>query len=190
MNIIKDKQYGGERPLFETHGARLENIVITDGESAIKHCSDLEVVGCKFFGKYPLWHVDRCRIENCYFAPEARSAIWYTNDLEMRDCTIDGPKFFREMHNVTLEKVVINDADEVFWNVDSLKLKDITVGKAYKAKLKATGSKTLEFFTSGDATAKLKEYGLTLAKDGSLSGTCFRLPERPQNWETQKWGSA
>ena len=127
MNIIKDKQYGGERPLFETHGTRLENIVITDGESAIKHCSDLEVVGCRFHGKYPLWHVDRCLVEGCYFAPEARSAIWYTNDLVMRDCTIDGPKFFREMHNVSLEKVVINDADEVFWNVDGLKLKDVVL---------------------------------------------------------------
>lgn len=127
MNIIKDKQFGGERPLFETHGARLENIVITDGESAIKHCSDLEVVGCKFYGKYPLWHVDRCLVEGCYFAPEARSAIWYTNDLVMRDCTIDGPKFFREMHNVSLEKVVINDADEVFWNVDGLKIKDVVL---------------------------------------------------------------
>ena len=54
MITIKDKQFGGERPLFETHDARLENIVITDGESAIKHCSNLEVVGCSFYGKYPL----------------------------------------------------------------------------------------------------------------------------------------
>ena len=127
MYTIKDKTLGGERPLFETHGARLENIVITDGESAIKHCSDLEVVGCKFFGKYPLWHVDGCTVWDCYFAPEARSAIWYTNKLDMRDCTIDGPKFFREMHDVSLENVVINDADEVFWRVDGLRLKNVTL---------------------------------------------------------------
>ena len=118
---------GGERPLFETHGARLENIVITDGESAIKHCSDLEVVGCKFYGRYPLWHLDGCKVSDCYFAPEARSAIWYTNGLRMRDCIIDGPKFFREMHDVSLERVVINDADETFWNVDGLRLKGVTL---------------------------------------------------------------
>ncbi len=125
MTIIKDKSFGGERPLFETHGARIENIVVTDGESAIKHCSDLEVVGCKFHGKYPLWHVDRALLRDCYFAPEARSAIWYSNDMTMRDCTIDGPKFFREMKNLSLERVVINDADEVFWRVDGLCLKDV-----------------------------------------------------------------
>lgn len=127
MTIIKDKVFGGERPLFETHGARLENIKVTDGESAIKHCSDIEVIGSRFFGKYPLWHVDHCRVAGCYFAPEARSAIWYTNNLEMSDCKIDAPKFFREMKGVSLERVVINDADEVFWKVDGLRLKDVTL---------------------------------------------------------------
>ena len=87
MQTIKNQEFGGERPLFEFHGARLENITIVDGGS--------------------------------------RSAIWYTNDLEMRDCTIDGPKFFREMRNVRLERVVINDADETFWKVDGLKIKDV-----------------------------------------------------------------
>ena len=43
----------------------------------------------------------------------------------MRDCTIDGPKFFREMRNVELENVVINDADETFWKIDGLKLKNV-----------------------------------------------------------------
>ena len=125
MITIKDKELGGERPLFEVHDARLENIVITDGESAIKHCSNLDLSGCKFYGKYPLWHVDGCKVSDCYFAVESRSAIWYTNDMTMRDCTIDGPKFFREMHNLSLENVVINDADETFWKVDGLKIRNV-----------------------------------------------------------------
>lgn len=127
MTIIKDKEFGGERPLFETHGVRLENIVVTDGESAVKHCSGIEVAGSRFYGKYPLWHVDGCKVVDCYFAPEARSAIWYTDHLQMCDSVIDGPKFFREMHDVSLERVVINDADETFWKVDGLKLKDVTL---------------------------------------------------------------
>ena len=125
MQLIKNKSFGGERPLFEVHGARLEHITVTDGESAIKHCSDLELSHCEFFGKYPLWHVDRCLVENCRFAPESRSAIWYSNDMVMRDCVIDGPKFFREMKNLTLERVLITDADETFWRVDGLHIKDV-----------------------------------------------------------------
>ena len=43
----------------------------------------------------------------------------------MKHCTIDGPKFFREMKNVELEDVTINDADETFWKVKGLKLKNV-----------------------------------------------------------------
>ena len=125
LELIKDRKFGGERPLFATHDLRLENIEVTDGESAIKQCQRMEAANCRFFGKYPWWHVDGALIEDCYFAPESRSAIWYTNDLTMRRCTIDGPKFFREMRNVDLEDVVINDADETFWRVNGLNLKNV-----------------------------------------------------------------
>lgn len=124
-NIIKGKTYGGERPLFGCHNTRLENITITDGESGIKCCHDLECDGSHFYGKYPWWHVDRSLITNCYFAPESRSAIWYSNDMVMKNSVIDGPKFFREMKNLELENVKINDADETFWRVDGLKLKNV-----------------------------------------------------------------
>ena len=127
MKTIKDMTFGGERPLFESHNLRMENITISDGESAIKECTNLEADGCRFFGKYPWWHVDGSVITNCYFAPESRSAIWYSYNMTMRDCVIDGPKFFREMKNVELENVTINDADETFWNVENLKLKNVTL---------------------------------------------------------------
>lgn len=119
--IIRDAKFGGERPLFAQHGVHLENIEITDGESGIKCCSDIEVAGSRFFGKYPLWHVDRSLVRDCYFAVGSRSAIWYSNDMTMERCTIDGPKFFREMHGLTLRDVVINDADETFWGVHGLR---------------------------------------------------------------------
>ena len=125
METIQNKTYGGERPLFGTHNLRLENITIVDGESGIKCCHDLECDGSKFYGKYPWWHVDRSLITNCYFAPGSRSAIWYSNDMVMRDSVIDGPKFFREMHNLELENVKITDADETFWRVDGLKLHNV-----------------------------------------------------------------
>ena len=125
MELVKDKQYGGERPLFGSHDMRLDNITIVDGESGIKCCKNLECVNSKFYGKYPWWHVDGSVIENCYFAPGSRSAIWYSNDMVMRNCVIDGPKFFREMRNLELENVKITDADETFWKVDGLKIRNV-----------------------------------------------------------------
>ncbi|MBR6963516.1 MAG: DUF3737 family protein [Prevotella sp.] len=125
MKEIRDKEFGGERPLFESHDLRLVNVTITDGESGIKECSNIEADHCKFYGKYPLWHVRGSRITNCYFAPGSRSAIWYSQDMVMKDCVIDGPKFFREMENLELENVTINDADETFWGVRGLKIHNV-----------------------------------------------------------------
>lgn len=127
MEIIKDEKFYGERPLFAIKDTRLEGVTIVDGESGIKCCERIEAEDCKFYGKYPWWHVKGSVIRNCYFAPESRSAIWYSDDMLMTDCTIDGPKFFREMKNLELKNVVINDADETFWKVDGLKLTNVTL---------------------------------------------------------------
>ena len=127
MNIIRDKQFGGERPLFAIHDTRLENVTITEGESGIKCCTNIEADGCRFIGKYPWWHVDGSLITNCYFEVGSRSAIWYSNDMVMRDTIIDAPKLFREMNNVTVENVTFNDADETFWKVKNLKIKNVTL---------------------------------------------------------------
>lgn len=125
MNLIKDKIFGGERPLFAVKDTRLEHITIVDGESGIKFCRNLEADNCSFYGKYPWWHVDGSVITNCYFAAGSRSAVWYSNDMVIKDCEIDGPKFFREMKNLSLENVKINDADETFWRVDGLKVRNV-----------------------------------------------------------------
>lgn len=125
MNIIKDAKFGGERPLFGIQDTHLENIEITDGESGIKCCKNLECAASRFYGKYPWWHVDGSVITDCYFATGSRSAIWYSNNMTMRDSVIDGPKFFREMHGLNLERVKINDADETFWRVSDINVKDV-----------------------------------------------------------------
>lgn len=67
MKLIKDAEFGGERPLFESHDLRLENVVIRAGESAIKECSNIEAYNCRFEGNYPFWHVRGFTIDRCYF---------------------------------------------------------------------------------------------------------------------------
>ena len=125
MKLIKDQSFGGERPLFAIHDTRLENVTITEGESGIKCCQHLELDRCRFIGKYPLWHVDGSLITNSFFEVGSRSAIWYSNDMVMRDTIIDAPKFFREMKDLTLENVQMNDADETFWRVKGLKVRKV-----------------------------------------------------------------
>lgn len=127
MEQIKNKVFGGERPLFEIHNVELDHVRITFGESGIKECSNIVCKNCYFEGKYPLWHVNGSEIINCYFAPGSRSAIWYSDNMKMTDCVINGPKFFREMKNVELNNVTINDADETFWGIDGLTLNNVVL---------------------------------------------------------------
>ena len=102
MDIIKNQHFEGERPLFEKRHLRLEQVTIGEGESAIKECSDIEAEDCHFWGKYPFWHVHGFKINRCQFDAGARSALWYSDHLDMRDTIIDGPKMFREMHDLYL----------------------------------------------------------------------------------------
>lgn len=127
MKLIKDAEFGGERPLFESHDLRLENVVIRAGESAIKECSNIEAFWCRFEGNYPFWHVHGFKIDHCYFDVGGRSALWYSDHLKMSNTVIDAPKMFREMSEIDIENVVMNDADEVFWRCDNLRIRNLTL---------------------------------------------------------------
>lgn len=130
LQLIKDEQFGGERPMFASRNIRFENITFTAGESALKCCNNLQIDKCTFQGKYPLWHTDNFEVENCMFEPGARAAIWYSNKLTMRNCQIDAPKMFREMDGLILENIRIPDAEETLWHVRNVKINDMEVANA------------------------------------------------------------
>lgn len=129
MTIIKDKEFGGERPLFWSHDLRLENVTIHAGESSIKECSNIEAYKCRFEGKYPFWHVDGFKIKDCLFTVGARAALWYSRNLLMEDTIVDAPKMFREMQHLTLRRVALNEALETLWHCSDIDMEDVSVLK-------------------------------------------------------------
>ena len=42
MEVIRNSEFGGERPLFESHSLRLENGISRGGESDIRQSSNIE----------------------------------------------------------------------------------------------------------------------------------------------------
>lgn len=127
MKIIRQQHFEGERPLYGQHHLRLEQVTVGDGESAIKECSDIEAEDCHLWGRYPFWHVHGFKINRCQFDAGARSALWYSDHLDMRDTVIDGPKMFREMSDIVLRNVRINDADETFWRCRNLDIEQLSL---------------------------------------------------------------
>lgn len=130
MEIIKDKEFAGERPLFGSRNLRLENVTIHTGESALKCCANIEADHCRFEGKYPFWHVDGFKITDCLFTPGARAALWYSRNCVMIDTQIDAPKMFREMDGIVLRNVNIPDAEETLWHCNNIDIKNVKVDKA------------------------------------------------------------
>lgn len=130
MKLIKDTEFGGERPLFGNHDVRMENVTIHAGESAIKECSNIEADHCRFEGKYPFWHVDGFVVKDCLFTEGARAALWYSRNLLMTDTLVEAPKMFREMRNMKLRNVRIPNASETLWDCSYVELENVEVGHA------------------------------------------------------------
>lgn len=130
METIKDKEFGGERPFFGASNLRLENVTIHAGESALKCTANIEAEKCVFEGKYPFWHTDRFKIDNCIFTTGARAALWYSRNLEMTDTKVEAPKMFREMDGIRLRNVEIPDAQETLWHCSNIYAENVTVNNA------------------------------------------------------------
>lgn len=124
MEIIRNQQFEGERPLYRTADLRLENVRIGKGESALKECADIEAYRCEFDGKYPFWCVNRFKISDCVFRPGARAAIWYSQGMVMTDTLVEAPKMFREMDSIELRRVKLVDAQETMWHCRGIKIRD------------------------------------------------------------------
>lgn len=130
MQQIKDREYEGERPLFAKHDLQLENVIIHTGESALKECSNIIAVNCRFEGKYPFWHTDGFVVKNSHFTEGARAALWYSKNLLMTDTVVEAPKMFREMEGIKLENVQLPNALETFWHCRNVELKNVQIDKA------------------------------------------------------------
>lgn len=127
MKIIKDKEYGGERPLYASHDIRLENVTIHVGESSIKESCNIEAEGCTFEGKYVFWEVDRFKVNNCYFAESARSSLWYSRNCRMTNCKVDAPKLFRRMDGIYVENTDFPNGEQFLWDCKNVQLKNVRI---------------------------------------------------------------
>ncbi len=130
MSVIKNEEFGGERPLFAAHDLILENVTFHAGESALKASKNITCVNCRFEGKYPFWHADHFVIEDSFFTEGARAALWYSRDVVMRNTMVEAPKMFREMDGISLDNVKIPNAQETLWHCKNASLKGVELANA------------------------------------------------------------
>lgn len=147
---ISHQEYGGERPLFGTHDALLDHVVIHPGESALKQCARLEAAHCEFNGKYPFWHNEDCLIHHCLFHEGARAAIWYSKRLTMRDSLVEAPKMFRDMQGLSVQRVRMPHALETLWNCTDVCLDDVQIDRGDYLLMHSSGIRADKLMLNGN----------------------------------------
>ena len=127
MKDIRDKEFGGERPLYRLHDAKLERVTIHLGESSIKESGNIEAYDCTFEGKYVFWECRHFLAKNCRFVTSARSSLWYSENGKLVDCLVDAPKMFRRMQGIELQDCHFTNAQETLWDCDRLKIQNCEI---------------------------------------------------------------
>ena len=130
MVEIKDKEFGGERPLYALHDVRLERVTIHVGESSIKESGDIEAYDCKFQGKYVFWECRNFLAQDCRFDASARSSLWYSENGRLVRCHVDAPKMFRRMQGIELQDCHFTDAQETLWDCNGVDIKNCLIENA------------------------------------------------------------
>lgn len=130
MTNIENKEFGGERPLYASKDLHIDNVTIHLGESSLKECKNIEATNCRFEGKYVFWETHGFTCRNCYFAESARSSLWYSSDVKMRNCQVDAPKMFRRMHGIDIEDSQFPNALETFWDCSDIRMRNVVIQKA------------------------------------------------------------
>ena len=133
MTIINNQQFDEERALYHLCDTQVENCVFAgpaDGESALKEARNIALHDCAFSLRYPLWHVEGFRAENCTMDDKTRAAIWYARDAVIVGCTLGGIKALRECHNFSIRNSTIV-SQEFGWKCSGISLADCDVTAEY-----------------------------------------------------------
>jgi len=125
MIKVKQELKTGERAMYNTHDAYIEDTTFADGESPLKESSDITLKGCIFKWKYPLWYCKNVDVENTTWLDTARSGIWYTHNITIKNSFIEAPKQFRRSSKIYIENTMIPNAEEFLWTCEDVTLKNV-----------------------------------------------------------------
>lgn len=131
MKNIKGGEFTGERALYSSANLKIENAHFHSGESPLKESCDIELSGCKFSWKYPLWYCRSVSACDTLLEETARSGIWYTHGISMTDCVIEAPKTFRRSSGIRLKGVRMPYALESMWNCSDVELDGVYIKGDY-----------------------------------------------------------
>ncbi len=140
MKLFEKIKTDKERAFYGIAGAMIRGCTFAgdaDGESAIKECRDLQIEGCDFYLRYPMWHLSASAVNGCRLYETCRAPLWYCADLHMKSTEIRGVKAFRECKNTEITDCDI-ESTELGWFCTDMCIKNTRLVSEYPF-LKAQG---------------------------------------------------
>ena len=133
MKYIEKKQFDQERALYGSHGVCIRECLfdgVQDGESAFKESSDIAAEKCYFNLRYPFWHDEKVRIDECEMTSFCRAALWYSNNITVSNSKMHGIKALRECSNIKITDTDIVST-EFGWFSKKINIKDSSAEGEY-----------------------------------------------------------
>ena len=131
--IISGQTFDEERALYGSDGLVVKDCKFdgpADGESAFKESKNIEVTDSYFNLRYPFWHDNNLKIDNCFLTEKCRAALWYTDNAVITGSKLHGIKALRECSDIR-----ISDCDiispEFGWSVDGIVMEDSSAEGEY-----------------------------------------------------------
>lgn len=140
MRIIENQSFDEERALYGSNGISVINCRFegaTDGESALKESSNVIVDGCYWNLRYPFWHDKNLEIISTELTVNCRAALWYSEDIKIKNSKLYGIKALRECGDVVIDGCDII-SPEFGWSVRNIQMIKSSVQGEYFM-LRATG---------------------------------------------------
>ncbi len=131
MKELHQGLFTGERALYNINNYNIYDSTFCDGESPLKECHNLNIFNSIFEWKYPMWYSKNIYVENSVLLETARSGIWYTENIELKDTMIEAPKTFRRSKNIKLINCNMPNASETLWNCEDIELINVAAKGDY-----------------------------------------------------------
>jgi len=133
MEVINNKSFDMERALYGSENLCLVNCRIegeADGESALKESNNILIESCFFDLRYPFWHNDELTIAQSEMTVKCRAPMWYSKNIQIDKCKINGVKAIRECEHVRIFDSAIS-SPEFCWFTNEIKLRRTEIEGEY-----------------------------------------------------------
>lgn len=131
MKELHQGLFTGERALYNINNYNIYDSTFCDGESPLKECNNINIYNSIFKWKYPMWYSKNIVVNNSALLETARSGIWYTENIELKDTMIEAPKTFRRSKHIKLINCSMPNASETLWNCEDIVIDNVSAKGDY-----------------------------------------------------------